>query len=292
MAMMISWVAPVNPSHPYLENDPAPSFDRNICAFHLGFSLAIAEKCIDLSRIPDERELETRIVANLDSSNSVSESMVCDYLKQYVRFLPVPVFVNGRVISQESFADVAIRSGAGFDQIFRQRMTNQTFEGMSEVSTNPQGRVFVRITDTDLNGTRLKGEACLVQDGGATHAYRNFFGLAPVPVSGHYRLGGYVNLDILHPTAGREALSRDSIQHISNSWILWKRLAVWQLLIMPRQILTSNFSDIFWQKGGLNWLRMCGYLSVQQRIWFPWLVSVNTNQTRASTITRAPIKRL
>ena len=37
--MMISWVAPVNPSHPYLENDPAPSFDRNICAFHLGFSL-------------------------------------------------------------------------------------------------------------------------------------------------------------------------------------------------------------------------------------------------------------
>ena len=39
MAMMISWVAPVNPPHPYLENDPAPSFDRNICAFHLGFSL-------------------------------------------------------------------------------------------------------------------------------------------------------------------------------------------------------------------------------------------------------------
>ena len=42
MAMMISWVAPVNPSHPYLENDPAPSFDRNICAFHLGFSLGVS----------------------------------------------------------------------------------------------------------------------------------------------------------------------------------------------------------------------------------------------------------
>ena len=23
----LSWVKPVNPSHPYLENDPAPSFD-------------------------------------------------------------------------------------------------------------------------------------------------------------------------------------------------------------------------------------------------------------------------
>jgi site-specific DNA recombinase len=37
--MMISWVMPVNPSHPYLENDPAPSFAPTICAFHLGFSL-------------------------------------------------------------------------------------------------------------------------------------------------------------------------------------------------------------------------------------------------------------
>ena len=45
MAMMISWVAPVNPSHPYLENDPAPSFDRNICAFHLGFSLVVSQIC-------------------------------------------------------------------------------------------------------------------------------------------------------------------------------------------------------------------------------------------------------
>ena len=44
MAMMISWVAPVNPSHPYLENDPAPSFDRNICAFHLGFSLVLQRR--------------------------------------------------------------------------------------------------------------------------------------------------------------------------------------------------------------------------------------------------------
>ena len=41
MALMISWVMPVNPSHPYLENDPAPSFAPTICAFHLGFSLGV-----------------------------------------------------------------------------------------------------------------------------------------------------------------------------------------------------------------------------------------------------------
>ena len=49
MAMMISWVAPVNPSHPYLENDRLRRLTPTICAFHLGFSLEtlIAEIIVD-----------------------------------------------------------------------------------------------------------------------------------------------------------------------------------------------------------------------------------------------------
>ena len=39
MAMMISWVELVNPSHPYLENDQLRRLTPTICAFHLGFSL-------------------------------------------------------------------------------------------------------------------------------------------------------------------------------------------------------------------------------------------------------------
>ena len=52
MAMMISWVAPVHPSHPYLENDPAPSFAPTICAFHLGFSLAFIQDLLNHSPDP------------------------------------------------------------------------------------------------------------------------------------------------------------------------------------------------------------------------------------------------
>ena len=47
MALMISWVMPVNPSHPYLENDPAPSFAPTICAFHLGFSLVLQRRIME-----------------------------------------------------------------------------------------------------------------------------------------------------------------------------------------------------------------------------------------------------
>ena len=179
-------------------------------------SLAIAEECIELSRVKDVREPGTEIIAELDPSNAIHESTACDYLKPYVRFLPVPVYVNGRLISQESYQDYVEGEGTGFEQIYHKIVTGRTYKSTVRVSVNTQGRVLARLTDITLNGTPLAGEACFLQDGGATYAYRNCFGLAPVPVSGQYRLGGYVNLDILRPTAGREALSRDSIQHVAH----------------------------------------------------------------------------
>ena len=59
MAMMISWVMPVNPSHPYLENDPAPSFAPTICAFHFGFSLgdlSLSLWICNLAPIPNQNK--------------------------------------------------------------------------------------------------------------------------------------------------------------------------------------------------------------------------------------------
>ena len=53
--MMISWVMPVNPSHPYLDNDPAPSFAPTICAFHLGFSLVFGRAVTPRPRKHRER---------------------------------------------------------------------------------------------------------------------------------------------------------------------------------------------------------------------------------------------
>jgi molecular chaperone HtpG len=44
---------------------------------------------------------------------------------------------------------------------------------------------------------------------------RSFFGLAPIPPIGVYQFGGIANLSFLKPTAGREALSRESIDHVT-----------------------------------------------------------------------------
>ncbi|MDE0080017.1 MAG: ATP-binding protein [Caldilineaceae bacterium] len=178
--------------------------------------LRIAEDCIDLETVSDERDAGTLIVADLDPSYTIDEVSACDYLRQYVRFLPVPVAVNGTIISQEAYENTVAGRTEGFKQIASRHVTNSKFTATLDVSVDNRSRLLVRVTDILLHGNPVGGEVFFVQEGGSTFAFRNSFGLAPVPVPGQYGLAGFVNLNILNPTAGREALSRDSIQHIAD----------------------------------------------------------------------------
>ena len=177
--------------------------------------LRIAQDCIELERVADRRGPGTTVIAELDESFTITETAVRDYLAPYVRFLPVPVLVNGTLISQLSFESRVADRASGFARISSKAVSRGQFSGTVETRLNPQGRALARLTNISLNGNPLAGEAFLVQDGGQTLGFRNYFGLAPIPVSGHYNFGGAVNLNILHPTAGREALSRESIQHVA-----------------------------------------------------------------------------
>ena len=178
--------------------------------------LKIAQDCVDLERVVDEREPGTLIVAELDPLNVVDASGARDYLRQYVRFLPVPVSVNGEVISQQVYEDTITGVLDGFKQIACRQVSRNPYDATLEVSVDDRSRLLVRVTDILLQGNPIEGQAFLVQQGGSIEAFRNLFGLAAAPVPTHYGLAGFVNLDILKPTAGREALSRESIQHVAD----------------------------------------------------------------------------
>jgi molecular chaperone HtpG len=178
--------------------------------------LHIAQDCIDLERLADSRGPGTIVIAELDPSFPVDEASAREYLRQYVRFLPVAVFVNEVLISQEDFENALTKKTSGFKPHSPRAVSGGDFAGTLQTSINLQGHVLARFTNISLNRNPLVGEAFFVQEGGQTFGFRNFFGLAPIPVSSDYNFGGFVNLNLLHPTAGREALSRESIQHIAS----------------------------------------------------------------------------
>lgn len=178
--------------------------------------LRIAQNCIDLERMADDRMPGTIVKADLDPSFSIDETAACEYLSQYARFLPVPVLVNGSLISQQLFGNTLGNQAASYNEISSRPVSRGEFSGTLRTLVNPQARVLARLDGISFNGNPLSGEAFFVQQGGQTLGFRNLFGLAPIPVSSVYEFGGFVNLNILHPTAGREALSRESIQHVAN----------------------------------------------------------------------------
>ena len=79
--------------------------------------LKIAQECVDLEHLADGRPSGTSIIAELDSTYAVDESAASEYLKQYVRFLPVPVSVNDQIISQEVYEDTIFGHVEKFNQI-------------------------------------------------------------------------------------------------------------------------------------------------------------------------------
>ena len=178
--------------------------------------LRIAQDCIDFERLIDNRDAGTSITAELDVAFTIDVGAVKRYLTPYVRFLPVPVFVNEELISQTSFEATLGARAEGFVRQSLRNVSSGEMAGVLETLLNLQGRLLVKLNDITLSNQPLAGEIFLVQDGGQMLGFRNLFGLAPLPLSSAYNLGGFVNLDALHPTAGREALSRETIQFVSN----------------------------------------------------------------------------
>lgn len=189
-------------------------------------SIKIGEECISFERISTTREVGTTVTAVLDGSHSISVEQAIQYLVPYVGQLPVPVYVNGRLISNASPELRLPVDGRTFSTVGGPRLLADGLCGGSyEVSVDSNGQVLVRISQVTLGGVAIDGAILLLQNGGQLMGLRSYFGLAPIPAIGHFQFGGVANLAFLHPTAGREALSRESIEQVTRFINLAERAA-------------------------------------------------------------------
>ena len=178
-------------------------------------TLSVSEDCILLDEIENTRESGTKIFATLDDDcNLISETAI-QYLKPYVQYLEMPVLFNGVIISQETY-----RKQDGNSNIIsfnRQIVENEfSFNMGIQIQNYSGGAVSVYIDNISIGKNAINGNIFLEQ-GKNNYIYglRNNFGLALIPVNSIFNFGGIVNLSILQPTAGREALSRESTTFVS-----------------------------------------------------------------------------
>ncbi len=178
--------------------------------------LEIAEECISLDRIVLNREIGTTVTASLDNEHPISPEQAVQYLQPYVGLLQVPVYFNGNLISGNTIDSRLPVASRTFVKLGVQVLKDNLCGGSFDVRADQNGQILVYVNDVTLGGNAIEGSMALLQAGGQLMGLRSYFGLAPIPAIGNYQFGGFANLSFLQPTAGREALSRESIDKVTH----------------------------------------------------------------------------
>ena len=129
-------------------------------------SLKIAEECISLERVSQERAVGTTVTAILDNEHPISPEQALQYLKPYVGMLQVPVYFNDVLISGNSIESGLPIAGRTFIQLGLKTISDNLCGGMFDVRADQNGQVFVVATNVTLGGNTIEGSMALLQAGG------------------------------------------------------------------------------------------------------------------------------
>lgn len=183
--------------------------------------LSIGENCIELEYIDAGIREGTTLSADIPASAPLNVSSLRAYLAPFVKFIDVPVTLNGDLIS---CGDLRRESGIGEQWTVlgsRQQRVGR-FEFDTTVFSDGH-QIGVIVQNFAIDGSRVAGGLWLRQQAGQVMGLRSRFGLAPLPLASLYQFGGFADLPFLMPTAGREALTRESIQEAAQLMPLIER---------------------------------------------------------------------
>ena len=172
--------------------------------------LSIGKDCIELEFVQSGINEGTALCADFGAGARVDVTALRNYVLPFVRFLNVPVVLNGeRLSGHDPRSDAGI--GPDWRELGKQTVTFGRFAFelavLSESTT-----IGVIVENIAIDGQKISGGLWLRHQGGQIMGLRSRFGLANVPIAGLYQFGGFADLPFLLPTAGREALTRESIQ--------------------------------------------------------------------------------
>lgn len=195
------------------------------------YSKAIREKLNEQSIVLTQTEdntnnYGTKITATLEVPGSVTVENAISYLRSYVRYLEIPVFVNGTQISgQKMEVDHSRKNTSSLMGEATQRNSSFKYE-LSYNNYQPIG-MQIKVTDVQMGGLPMRGKVYLatnINESGIMGIY-NGFGLANINLVTNFNLSGVMDFSFLEPTAGREAISREStrtaqllLQDIEELW--------------------------------------------------------------------------
>lgn len=154
----------------------------------------------------------TKIIATLQPQKTISAATALDYVRPYVEYLAIPVYFNGTLISQKTYVPSEAQNFKTTSNVVNGIKLSYSYS----LSILRQGAVGVKVYIKDIiyDGEVWQGDVLLDTTKPGLFALRSGFGLSAIPISTTFKLGGLVNLTMLVPTAGREAINQDCINKV------------------------------------------------------------------------------
>lgn len=196
----------------HVETESIFTKERTACSAFRS-TLSVTEECITFQRRPSTGNPGTTIKAIIHSDNAIPVAQAEAYISQFVAFLSIDVYVNGQKISGNAIEDSipklitetwsVVESGVDL---------GGGVIGDVDLVGAANGEVRVALYDVEIDSRQLEGRMILRQGMGSLNTFRSGFGLATTSVDSVYSFGGVADFLFVQPTAGREALTTDSMQ--------------------------------------------------------------------------------
>jgi molecular chaperone HtpG len=179
-------------------------------------TLSATKDCIELSTVPPTGLPGTTVIARVSQSTSINVEEAVTYLTGIVRHLPIPLMINGTLVSQQSFAVAVPEPTAAWTSINEELELSDHVRADVKLVVSSNGEVWIQLTGIRYLGSPLTGTIILRQSSQQIQTFRSSFALARTGVSSYYSFGGIADLSIFEPTAGREALTTSSMQALQS----------------------------------------------------------------------------
>ena len=203
-------------------------------------------KGISVKRLPPVGCPGTKVTAHLADGIRMPIQEVRTYLREFVEFLDIPVFLNGEQLSGRTPRDLLPSERRTWTETVDDYKVDGLLHGDLEVLGMASGELRLVLDNIEATaGYGRRGTIVLLQDRSAIRTLRSGFGLATIAIPSRYRWGGVLDLPFLTPTAGREALDLQSTQLL-------------QILIsaLDRDIspIAASHPESFTNNGFLDWI--------------------------------------
>jgi molecular chaperone HtpG len=174
--------------------------------------LQFNQDCIAAEELPETGLVGTEIVAKVAPGTQIDVDSVKAYVSDFVAFLQTSVTFNGDLVSRQPIekAVQAVAAVWSSDLIAEPLSARLTADVSIRISAN--GDIGLSVKSMIWNGSPLEGRLLLRNSVSSIRTFRSGFGLATTAVASAYQFGGIADIRAFQPTAGREALTTESMQ--------------------------------------------------------------------------------